>query len=436
MVSFRVIGALLALTLVAAACTAGSDDSSALEAITPLTTTSSSSTTTTSSTTTSTSTTTTLPRFSVTGTVETTGGDPLAGVTVNAGDTQVVTAADGSFSLDGALLGTVTASRPAWLPSEILWAGEATLNITMAPRIVRAIRVARAVAPDREAFDRILAIADATTVNALVFDTKDESGFLLYNSKVPKAAEIGANRNVYDPVAYIAEAKARDLYTITRIVTFEDAVWSKGDPGAALAGTWINASDESNWEYPLALAAEACELGFDEIQFDYIRFPDGKTAARVRQIFPTTQVQRIAIVQEFLAQARTLLHGMGCAISADIFGIVMASPTDEGIGQRPEELSTVTDALSPMLYPSHYGPGWIGFDDPNDFPGPVVAHSLDLGMARLEGTSLVRPWLQGFYYSPDQVRAQITEAESRGLGWIIWNANGNYELDWFPVETE
>ncbi|NOX23519.1 MAG: hypothetical protein GXP36_10570 [Actinobacteria bacterium] len=434
MVSRHLVGGLLAFTLVAAACTARSDDRATLETISPLTTTSS--TTTSTSTSTTSTTTTTIARFSVTGTVITTGGDPLAGVTITAADSRTMTNADGSFVLDGALLGSVTASRPAWLSTEVVWDGEPTLSITMAPRVVRAIRVSRAVAPDKEAFDRILAIADATTVNALVFDTKDESGYLLYNSKVPKAAEIGANRDVYDPVAYIAQAKDRGLYTITRIVTFEDAVWSKGDPGAALAGTWINATDKSNWEYPLALAAEACELGFDEIQFDYIRFPDGKTAARVRQILPMTQAQRIAVVQEFLAEARTLLHGMGCAISADIFGIVMASPTDEGIGQRPEELSTVTDALSPMLYPSHYGPGWIGFDDPNDYPGPVVAHSLDLGMARLEGTALIRPWLQGFYYSPDQVLAQITEAENRGLGWIIWNANGNYELAWFPVDSE
>lgn len=437
MVSRRLIGTLFGAAFVVAACTGQSADRSSLSTLAPLlTTTSAATTTSTSTTSTSTTTTTAVPLFSATGSVTNAQGVALSGVTIEAGGVQTTSFSDGSFILEDAPHGVVVASRPAWLTTQLVWEGDLTLSIVMEPRIVRAIRVSRAVAADPAAFERILVIADTTTVNALVFDTKDESGYLLYNSGVAKASEIGSNRDVYDPVAYIRRAKERDLYTITRIVTFEDAVWAKGDPSAVGAGSWINATDESTWEYPLALAVEACELGFDEIQFDYVRFPSGRTATRLRQTMPTTQDLRVTTIESFLAEAQALLHAGGCAVSADIFGIVMTSPSDEGIGQRPEELSAVTDALSPMLYPSHFGPGWLGFDDPNDFPGPVVAHSLDLGIPRLTGAAVVRPWLQGFYYNAAQVRIQIEETESRGLGWIVWNANGNYDTDWFPTDAE
>ena len=125
---------------------------------------------------------------------------------------------------------------------------------------------------------------------------------------------------------------------------------------------------------------------------------------------------------------------MGCAVSADIFGIVLSSPDDQGIGQRPEDLTGIVDAVSPMLYPSHYSDGWLGFDEPNDHPGPVVADALDDGLPRFGEITIMRPWLQAFYYTANQVLAQIDEAESRGLGWILWNATGKYNLEWLPQE--
>jgi hypothetical protein len=123
---------------------------------------------------------------------------------------------------------------------------------------------------------------------------------------------------------------------------------------------------------------------------------------------------------------------MGCAVSAAVFGIVMSSAGDEGIGQRPEELSTAVDALSPMVYPSPYSPGWLGFDDPNEHPAEVTGDALDDAAARVSPGTLIRPWLQGFYWSPREIAAAIAEAEARGLGWIIWNAAGNYPRSALP----
>nr|MDJ0496663.1 putative glycoside hydrolase [Acidimicrobiia bacterium] len=116
----------------------------------------------------------------------------------------------------------------------------------------------------------------------------------------------------------------------------------------------------------------------------------------------------------------------------DIFAIVLNTPDDQGIGQMPESVSAVIDAVSPMIYPSHYSDGWLGFPEPNDYPGPVVANALDNGIPRLAQHTQMRPWLQAFYYNASQVLAGIEEAEQRGAGWILWNAGGIYEASWLP----
>ncbi len=141
-------------------------------------------------------------------------------------------------------------------------------------------------------------------------------------------------------------------------------------------------------------------------------------------------------VAAFLHEATERLHPLGCAVSADIFGIVTSSPTDEGIGQRPDELSAVADALSPMIYPSHYSPGWLGYEDPNDHPGPVTANALDGALPRMASGSVLRPWLQAFSYSSAQIKAAIAEAEERGLGWILWSSSGRYSKKSLPALDE
>ena len=349
------------------------------------------------------------------------------------GEAETTTGADGTFLLAGVPAGTVTVSRPAWHGIEVPWGGEAHIDVTLQPRVVRALRISSYVAADQAQFEAVLDLAERTAVNSLVFDTKDETGYVLYDTGVPEAAELGSIRPMYDVEAHLATAKERGFYTITRVVSFEDQVWTRAAPEAKFAGRWIDARDPANWEYPLGLAVEACELGFDEIQFDYVRFPAGQTAAAARISNPTTQAERLDAIQGYLTEARSRLHPMGCAVSADIFGIVLSSPDDQGIGQRPEEVSQVVDAVSPMIYPSHYSNGWLGFEDPNDHPGPVTADALDSGAPRLESPALMRPWLQAFWWTNSQIAASIAEAEKRGFGWILWNAAGNYSESALPA---
>lgn len=377
-------------------------------------------------------TTTTIPTFPLSGVVLTAQGSPLSGSVVSVGNQEAVTGIDGTFAIPEAPAGTITVARPAWHSTEVVWDGQAEITVSLEPRIVRAVRVSKYVADDPEAFARLLELADNTIVDALVFDTKDESGSVLYESNVAAANEYGAVRPMYDPVELLAAAKEHDLYAITRVVSFEDDIWVREDPEAKLLGSWVDARDPANWEYPLDLAVEACELGFDEIQFDYVRFPAGKTGAAFIAREETDEAIRVGTIQSFLAEARSRLHPLGCALSADIFGIVISAPDDQGIGQRPEELSQVVDAVSPMVYPSHYSNGWLGFADPNDYPAEVTAGALDDGTPRLADGSLMRPWLQGFWWTNAQIKESIEQAEARGVGWMIWNAAGNYSESAIP----
>jgi hypothetical protein len=423
---------LLGILVTLAGCDTGSEPAVPIAAPAPVTSLAPV-TTTTTSTTTTTTTTTLPPRFDIAGIVTNSDGLPVADTEVSLGEETTTTGDDGSFAFDAALPGQISFSRFGWLPKTVEWDGtESDLDVTIEPRVVRALRVSSYVAADPVQFEALLELADNSTVNALVFDTKDESSKVLYESGSEFAASIGAIDPMYDPVELLAMAKARGLYTITRVVTFEDDIWTRARPDHKLAGYWIDPTIEEAWEYPLQLAVEACEIGFEEIQFDYVRFPAGQTAAVAQRRKPLTEEERVATISAFLTEAKSRLHPLGCALSADIFAIVLSSPDDQGIGQRPEDVSAIVDAVSPMVYPSHYSDGWLGFPKPNDFPGPVVADALDDGIPRMLDNTPIRPWLQAFYYSPSQVLAGINEADERGVGWILWNAGGNYAQSWLP----
>ncbi len=394
-------------------------------------------TTTTTTTTTSTTTTTLPPTFDVAIAVTDAEGGAVADAVVTIGSEQATTGVEGHVEFAGIAPADIAVTRISWMPTTVEWTGaETAVTVAIEPRVVRAIRISSYVAADRAQFDAILDLAARTTVNSLVFDTKDESSYVLYESTSEFAAGIGSINPMYEPVELITAAKEAGLYTITRIVTFEDDIWVRERPDHKLAGHWVDPTIREGWEYPLQLAVEACELGFDEIQFDYVRFPAGQTAAVARAKKPTTQEERVGTISDFLTEARDRLHPLGCALSADIFGIVLSTPDDQGIGQMPEAVSGIIDAVSPMIYPSHYSDGWLGFPDPNDYPGPVVADALDSGMPRLSGHTQMRPWLQAFYYNGSQILSEIEEAEARGAGWILWNAGGNYLESWLPPLEE
>ncbi len=353
----------------------------------------------------------------------------------------------GAFALIAPLPGPITATRSAFEAAEEEWNGSpGDFEITLEPLVVRGIRVSGVAAGSSTAFAGLLDMIEGTVINTLVFDTKDEDGVVLYDSQVATAGETGAVTETYDVAAVLAEAAERGLYTITRIVTFQDPKWAPANPehaarNTATGGAWVNArglawadpTDREAWEYPLDLAVEACRLGFDEVQFDYVRFPSDGDVSVLGYDEAVDDDGRVATISAFLSEARERLHAEGCAVSADIFAIVLSFPNDQGIGQRLEELSRSVDVLSPMIYPSHYSAGWLGFDDPNEHPAEVTAQALEAGMPRLEG-ALFRPWLQAFFYDAGQIAEGIAEAERHDLGWMLWNASSQFEAGWFPTE--
>jgi hypothetical protein len=378
-------------------------------------------------------------------------GIGVVGATVTINDMRTTTQEFGSFELVEAMPGTVTVEKAAWETATAEWNGDRRrLDVRMDAFMVRGLRVEPKTAGDDELFAQILEFADASTVNALVFDTKIELGNVVHEiDGYDEPQAIGSLQPVYNAHDRLAQAKEHGLYTITRIVVFQDPYASlhrneyamhnsvDGDTWVTWSGLgWMDPTDKGSWEYPIELGVAACHMGFDEIQFDYVRFPsDGDLDIAVYDEPELDGARRVEIIAEFLSTARERINAAGCALSADIFAIILSVRDEQGIGQKVEELSWTVDAVSPMVYPSHYGPGWLNLDRPNDHPAEVVGEALESGMIRMEGGALLRPWLQAFSWSAAQVREAIATAEDLNMGWLLWNQLSYYEMSWLPPDS-
>ena len=308
------------------------------------------------------------------------------------------------------------------------------------PDEMRGVHVTMALASLEGKFDEYLALT-SEGLNTIELDVKDENGQVGFRVRVPLAREIGSARTYYNAKEIVGKARAKGVYLVGRLVVFEDPLLSSQRPRYAIrnpdgsvwrnsAGLgWTNQYDERVWKYNVDIAVEAAKAGFDEIQFDYIRFPtDGNTESAVYAF--EKKEKRHATLSRFLAYARSRLEPLGVRMSADVFGL--SATRNMGIGQTPRRLARYLDAIYPMVYPSHYGPGELGLADPNADPGRTVALSLRDFAADLTGqkTRLV-PWLQDFSlgreYSKDDVRLQILAARDASAdGYLLWNPSGLY----------
>lgn len=368
-------------------------------------------------------------------------GRPVEGVYVEAGAAASVSNPDGSFMVRKADPGQVRVWRPAWERGDFEWDGSlGRRTVTIEPMVIKAVHVTGEVAGDPTRWEAMLELKAATELNGVMLDLKDEYGLVHYDTAVGVAKEAGAVYPSYDLAEIVRQVRDEGLYLIGRIVAFQDPISARRIPDMAAVdsatgapfhkgGQWfLDPTDPKARGYALSLAVEACQLGVEEIQFDYVRFPDG---------LPDTVVfdggsdpdARVGAIQSFLLEARDALHPLGCAVAGDIFGFITTARDDGGIGQQWELVTTALDVVSPMLYPSHYSADWYGFARPVDHPGEMVRRALADGMARLERGTVVRPWLQDFGYTAAQVRAQKDSAEEYGLGWMLWNAFSNVTVD-------
>lgn len=362
-------------------------------------------------------------------------GMGVEGAVVDAGAATAVTDEEGGFQIRGAEQGQVRVERPAWTPAAFEWqGGQGEVTVEMQPFTARAVHLTGEATRDRLA--DFIEMAQETELNALMIDLKDETGRVFFDTANSTANRVGAVDSAYELTTVVDRAHDAGLYVIGRLVLFNDPIASVRAPEMAVWDTASNTVFNSNGQYfldptdpdarsyGLELATEACSKGVDEIQFDYVRFPDVRPESIVFDggVSPDT---RTSTINSFLQDAVAALHPMGCAVAADVFGFITTDIGDGSIGQRWEDIAQIVDVVSPMVYPSHYGPDWFGYENPNDHPGPVVERALEDGMQRLPRQVVVRPWLQDFGYGAAQVRDQIEVAEAFGLGWMLWNAKSD-----------
>jgi hypothetical protein len=303
---------------------------------------------------------------------------------------------------------------------------------------------------------QLVDLADSTEINAFVVDVKDDTGCLLYPSDVKVAQDIGATRCVRtrDLRARLDTLRAHDIYAIARIVVAKDPLLAEHRPGWSvqhrdgglwrdrIGSAWVDAFNDSVWIYSAQLAEEAVRLGFAEVQFDYVRFPDEPKEAMASAIFQSRKAgesQRSG-VQAGVAILINRLQHLGVPVTFDIFGLTASATGDLGIGQVWEDFATVADVVLPMVYPSHYYRGSYGLAVPNAEPYRVVRNALREAIARsqpLERAATIRPYLQAFTlgrrkprYTPHEIREQIRAAEELGItSWVLWNPRSVYQRD-------
>ena len=292
-----------------------------------------------------------------------------------------------------------------------------------------------------------LKLLDRTELNAVVVDVKDVTGEVMYPSKVPLANEIGATRNVIPNLKSLNQQfQDRDVYTIARVAVFEDDILPRERPDLAVTDSstgapwlnnagqsWSNQYSKEVWKYNVAIAKEAAEAGFDEIQFDYIRFPSDGPMQTVEYGEKTFPKQEEALAG-FLEDASDELEPLDVRIAADVFGLA-ATQDGAGVGQFIDTLAPHLDVICPMVYPSHFPPGSYGYPDPNSEPYKIIENAMvDFEKKTKDANPNIeiRPWLQDFSlgtpsYGPEEIRAQMDATyDSGATGWLLWNASNDY----------
>jgi hypothetical protein len=379
------------------------------------------------------------------------GGRPVGGAFIIAGGRETRADAEGAFALHSLPAGVPIIVKVPGFERVIIAPTSEALRIVLKPQVIKAAYLTYYGVGDRGIRSRVLDLVAQTELNAVVIDIKGDRGWVPYRTEVPMAKAVGARGPVIlrDFDGLMSDLKARGVYTIARIVTFKDNVLAHARTEFAVIDTrtgqpwldnerlaWVDPFRGEVWDYNIDIAKEAASKGFDEIQFDYVRFPtDGRlTAARYAK--PNTRETRLPAIAGFLERARRELGPLGVFVAADIFGYAAFNETDTDIGQRIEELAPHLDFICPMVYPSGYHLGIPGYRNPVAHPYEVVFETVRL-IRRRSGIApaRVRPWLQDFrdyafdrrFFGPEAIRAQIRGADAAGgIGWMLWNPRNDY----------
>ncbi|CAM4236941.1 hypothetical protein FHS16_001247 [Paenibacillus endophyticus] len=303
--------------------------------------------------------------------------------------------------------------------------------------------------------ETLLKLLDDTELNSMVIDIKDDNGYITYPTATPELQEVGASKKYIRDINELMQTlKKHDIYPIARIVVFKDTVLARKQPELSFLhqdGTiWKNGRGESFvnpnrkevWEYNIAVAKEAAKLGFKEIQFDYVRFPEGFENKASSLTYTQSELSRVDAVAGFVKYAREQLESLGVRVSVDIFGYAASVPAAEGIGQDFVKISNDVHVISPMVYPSHYSTGWFKQKDPDRSPYETIKGAMTDTHKKLDPTKdlkpIIRPWIQDFTaswlgnghymkYGKAEVEAQIKALKDTNVNeYLLWNAGNKY----------
>jgi hypothetical protein len=368
---------------------------------------------------------------------------PVEGAKIRIGTSLFKSGPDGTVYIDIPAK-TVRIITPGY--RDITHDFDANRTVLLEPFDIKALYLSFWGAGTKKFTDRILRLVEQTEINAVVIDVKSEYGHLLYPGVLPRARAIGAyaNSRIADIDTLIARLKAKNIYLIARIVVFKDDLLATKLPELAIknkqGAVWRNGENIA-WsdpflsevhDYNIAIAADAARRGFDEINFDYIRFP-GTRGLRYAQ--KNTRQNRVNAINTFLASAQQTLDRLDVIVSVDTYGYVCWNENDTGIGHQLADLGRYSDIVSPMLYPSSYHLGIPGYEESLNHIYRLIHDTLREGHRRTGiPPRRFRPWLQAFpdyafdrrKFGAREIREQINAAEDFGSsGWMLWHP-GSY----------
>ena len=321
---------------------------------------------------------------------------------------------------------------------------------TGTPKIIRALYVNRWASQSRRRMAKLIAAADSTEINAFVIDMKDEFG-LNFKTKNPEFAKNAGHASVANVPALLDTLKAHKILAIARLVVFKDSVTARVHPewtirrldGSVWRDTqglaWVNPYHRELWDYNIGVAEELVKMGFGEVQFDYIRFPE-PYASLPKQVFPgADNTSKPDALAAYLKEAKTRINKLGVRSTADIFGLVTTVGGPLEVGQYWEKISPNVDVVLPMVYPSHYPRGELGIAHPNAEPYKVIVTAITRARERdkklgINDPEHVRPWLQAFTLGKPEYGAEQLKAEKQAVydsgydDWVMWNPGSIYDV--------
>lgn len=335
------------------------------------------------------------------------------------------------------------------------------------PEAVKAVYMTACVASTPSIREKIIELVDSTEINSIVLNIKDETGKIAFDMDNPELQDSVAQLSegeckIQDIKGLIADWHKKGIYVIGRLPVFQDIYMTEKRPDLAVKREsdggiwtdrkgvkWLDAGSKEVWDYVIAIGMVSHNYGFDELNFDYIRFPSDGNMKDIYYPFSEEKVNldpdlgKANVLKNFFSYLDRKFNETDVILSADLFGMVTTNSDDLNIGQILEYAAPYFDYIAPMVYPSHYPPHFNGWSNPNEHPYEVIKFSIDEAVKKLNNASTsplkLRPWLQDFDYGGNydiaEVKAQIQATYDAGLtSWMLWSASNKYTKGALEIE--